>query len=158
MQPLLTKCLITFWHILIMSLSIITFEPFFTSAYCIGIEIILLGVRCWHVDSGCGWKRWDLRCLLRYTREYSNVETGRERCCQLMSVSMRKWFGSFLRGKSQRMAKWELSEETLQRLSVQHETVLGGRRIGWTLSISASMPMSLVLRTENDHHVPFDCH
>lgn len=24
--------------------------------------------------------------------------------------------------------------------------------------LSASVPMSLVLRTENDHHVPFDCH
>ncbi len=24
--------------------------------------------------------------------------------------------------------------------------------------LSASVPMSLVLRTENDHRVPFDCH
>lgn len=24
--------------------------------------------------------------------------------------------------------------------------------------LSASVPMSLVLRTENDYHVPFDCH
>lgn len=74
---------------------------------------------------------------------FAEVHTGIFKCwnwqrtgCQLMSVSTRKWFGCFLRGKSQRMAKWELSEETPQRHGVYgDETVLGGQRIGWTLSL-----------------------
>lgn len=51
------------------------------------------------------------------------------------------------------------SKETLQRLGVC--TVA---RPCWEAGgldehgLSASLPMSLVPRTENDHRVPFDCH
>lgn len=111
------------------------------------IIFFLLVLLLWHLDL-FPWSALLARRLwlwLETTRPpmFAEVHTGIFKCwnwqrtgCQLMSVSMRKWFGCFLRGKSQRMAKWELSEETLQRLGVySDETVLGGRRIGWTLSV-----------------------
>lgn len=78
---------------------------------------------------------------------FAEIHTGIFKCwnwqetgCQLMSVSMRKWFGCFLRGKSQRMAKWELSEETLQRLGVRRWDRVG-RPADWmnTVCLSANV-------------------
>lgn len=128
-----------------------------------------LSLLLWHLDL-FPWSAL-LACRLWLWLEtmrppmFAEVHTGIFKCwnwqgtgCQLMSVSLRKWFGCFLRGKSQRMAKWELSEETLQRLGVRRWDRVGRPAGLDEHCLSASVPMSLVLRTENDHHVPFDCH
>lgn len=100
-----------------------------------------LSLLLWHLDLSprsalLACRPW-LRLETMRPPMFAEIHTGIFKCwnwqetgCQLMSVSTRKWFGCFLRGKSQRMAKWELSEETLQRLGVRR-----WGRVGWALSV-----------------------